>query len=264
MSKVAISIKSQQAGFTVVELLVVMVVSGLIMGVISNFALNYWGRTITVNNDQQTLVTRLNANDFLRSSIDSASGIVTQNSLADANVGNADPGDVTGTHWLIIHAIPTTISVGGTGSFTPLLYYNRPSVSTTKNIIINGSIPYEDDIILYMNGTTKQLLARTIANTSATNNRARTSCPPATATNSCPADNIIADNVVSVGMRYFSRSGNTIDYTSITDPTTGKYIGPDFTSVEIVEFTLNLARKANLHNATNTSNQTVIRVALRN
>ena len=129
---------------------------------------------------------------------------------------------------------------------------------------MNGSIPYEDNVILYMNGSTKQLLARVVANPYASSNRARTSCPAAVATLSCPKDTVIADDVSSVSMRYFSRSGNTIDYTSIVDSSTGEYIGPDFPVVEVVEFNLKLTKKAQLHNGADTINQTVIRVALRN
>lgn len=253
-----------QSGVTVVELLVVMVVSSLIIGVVTGFALNYWGKTITLNNDQATLVSRLNAGDYLRNGIDSAAGMISQNDLPDSHTLNPDPGDGTGMHWLTIHAVPSTIPVGATGTYTPLVYYSRPSVDTSKNIILNGTIPYQDNIILYLNGTTKQLLARTIANPYATGNRALTSCPENLATNSCPADTVVAENVSSIGTRYFSRSGNPIDYTSIIDTTTGNYIGPDFPSVEIVEFTLNLAKNAQFYNANDTSNQTVIRIALRN
>jgi type II secretory pathway pseudopilin PulG len=253
-----------ESGFTVVELLVVTIVSGILFASVSGFALNYWGKSIGLSNDSQTLVTRLNAGDYLRAGIDSASGLVIQNDLADPHVGNPDPGDSTGTHWVMIHAIPRTINMGASGTFTQVIYFNRASVDTSKNIIMNGTIPYQDNVVLYLNGSTKQLLARTVANGAAPSNRALTSCPPAVATNSCPADTVVADNVASVGMRYFSRSGNSIDYTSIIDPNTGGYIGPDFPSVEIVEFTLNLTQAAQFHNATNTSNQTVIRVALRN
>ncbi|MEO7364666.1 MAG: hypothetical protein ABIV43_04155 [Candidatus Saccharimonadales bacterium] len=251
-------------GLTVVELLVVMIVSGLLFATISSFALSYWGRTITLSNASTTLVSRLNAGDFLRRSIDSSSGLINQNNLADANTGKPDPGDASGTHWLILHAVPGTITNGASGTITPVVYYNRPSISTSKTIIYNGNVPYEDAIILYMNGTTKQLLARTLANPSAPSNRARTTCPAAIATNSCPADIVVTDNVTSLSMRYFSRSGNPIDYTSIVDPNTGAYIGPDFTSVEIVEFTINLSKKSQFYKATDTSNQTVVRVALRN
>ena len=251
-------------GFTIVELLVVMLVSSLLIGVITGFGLNYWGRTVGLSTSQQAFVSRLNAGDYLRNGVDSASGLINQNDLPDSHTGNVDPMDGTGTHWLVIHAFPATISMGASGSSTPLIYYTRPSVNTSKNIVLNGAVAYEDDVILYLNGTTKQLVARTIANPYASSNVARTSCPTGFVSNACPADTIIASNVISVGMRYFSKSGNPIDFHSSTDITTGAYNGPDYPSVEIVEFTLNLYKKAELHNALDTTNQTVIRVALRN
>ena len=64
-------------------------------------------------------------------------------------------------------------------------------------------------------------------------------------------------------MRYFSRSGNTIDYHSVTDSLTGEYIGPDFPVVEVVEFKIKLYKKSRLQGGQDTSNETVIRVALR-
>ena len=252
------------SGFTVVELLIVIIVSGLLMGFVTRFALNYWSSTTYLEGSQETLVSRLNSGDYLRDSLDSASGLIDQNDLADAHVGKVDPADSTQTHWIPIHAIPGTTTIGSPGTITPLIYYNRPSIDTSKNIALNGTIAYQDDIVLYLNGTTRQLLARTIANSAVTNNSAITSCPPAQATSGCPADAVVADDVASVGMRYFSRSGNTIDYTSITDPTTGAYIGPDYPSVEVVEFTIKFDRKASVHRSTDTLNQTVIRVALRN
>jgi prepilin-type N-terminal cleavage/methylation domain-containing protein len=255
---------SAEMGFTIVELLVVIAVSSIMLTIISAFALDYWGNTATLSSDQSTLVSRMNASDYLNGAIDQASGLISQNDLPDSHSGDPDPNNATGKYWLPIHAIPGLTSVGNPGTITPLIYFNRPSVNTSKAIILNGNTPYQDDIVLYMNGTTKQLLARTIANPNATNNRARTTCPPALATPSCPADTIIADTISGIQMRYFSRSGNTIDYTSIVDPNTGQYIGPDFPSVEIVEFTLNQFQKARLGNTLNTTNQTVVRVALRN
>jgi Tfp pilus assembly protein FimT len=258
------SYRLDQRGLTIVELLVAIIVGGLMTTVITAFALHFWTNTTVLQSDEQTLVARLNAGDYLRGAVNSASGMIIQNDLPDAHTLNADPSNVTGNYWLPIHAIPKTTIVGATGSFTPLVYYNRPSINTSKSIIMNGSAPYQDDVILYLNGTTKQLLSRTIANSSATGNAAKTTCPGALATNACPADLVIADDVASVATRYFSRSGNTIDYTSITDPTSGAYIGPDFPSVEVVEFTLNLSKSKRLHSAVNSTNKTVIRVALRN
>ena len=256
--------KLDNNGLTIVELLVVMIVSLIIMGVVTSFGLHYWANSATLQSDQETFVSRLNSGDYLRQAIDSSSGLINQNDLPDSHTGNVDPGDATGTYWLTIHAIPGTTSVGVSGTITPLVYLNRPSIDTSKNIIMNGSIPYQDDIILYLNGNTKQLLARIVANPYAASNRAKTSCPAAQATNNCPADAVISSDVSAVTTRYFSRSGNTIDYTSIVDPSTGAYIGPDFPSVEVVEFNLKLFRKGRVHNGGDTLNQTVIRVALRN
>ena len=129
---------------------------------------------------------------------------------------------------------------------------------------MNGTQPYENEYILYLDGTSKQLLMRSLANSSATNNATKTSCPAALASASCPADRIIADNIDSIDTRYFSRSGIGINHQSIVDPTTGSYIGPDFTSVEVVEFNLRIFKKSTLHGGADTSSQTVIRVALRN
>ncbi len=218
-------------GVTIVELLVVIIVSVIVMGVVTSFSLHYWANSATLQADQETLVSRLNSGDYLRQAINSASGLINQNDLADSHTGKVDPADGTGNYWLPIHAVPGTVSMGGTATITPLAYFNRPSIDTSKNIVMNGSIPYQDDVILYLNGTTKQLLARTVANTSASNNRAKTSCPKALATTSCPADTVVADDVAAVTMRYFSRSGNTIDYTSIVDPSTGAYSGPYFPTV---------------------------------
>src|SRR5258708_1589683 len=129
---------------------------------------------------------------------------------------------------------------------------------------MNGSQPYEYEYIFYLDGSTKELLSRVLANPSATGNSAKTTCPPAMATLSCPADKIVAENVASVATRYFSRTGNTIDYTSIWDPDTNSYAGPDFPSVDVIEFTLNLTLKPIFQTTNATVNATIIRVAMRN
>ncbi|HEX5743953.1 MAG TPA: hypothetical protein VFX84_00670 [Candidatus Saccharimonadales bacterium] len=257
-------LRADENGLTIVELLAVIIAGSIIMGVVTAFALNLWTNTAVLESDENTFVSRLNAGDYLRDAINSAAGLINQNNLPDDNAGDPEPSDPSGNHWRIIHAVPGAINIGGAGTITPVIYFNRPSIDTSKDVILNGSVPYQDDVILYMDGNTKQLLARVIANPYAPGNRAKTTCPASVASQSCPADTVVAENVSAVDLRYFSRSGNTIDYTSITDPNTGEYIGPDFPSVEVVEFKLKLFKKAQLHSGADTSNQTVIRVALRN
>jgi prepilin-type N-terminal cleavage/methylation domain-containing protein len=257
-------IRQDQRGLTVMELLVALVVGGLMSMTITTFALRYWSNTAVLQNNEQALVSRLNAGDYLRSLVNSSNGLIVQNDIPDTHTLNADPANVSGAYWLPIHALPGTTSIGSAGTYTPVIYLDRPSINTSKAIVMNGTAPYQDNVLLYMDGTNKQFKARVLANPNATANAAKTTCPPANATNACPADSIIAENVSSVGVRYFSKSGNTIDYSSIKDPVTGANNGPDFPSVEVLEITINLSKKAKLHNGANTTNQTIIRVALRN
>lgn len=254
---------SNQSGFTLSELLIVMLVTGFFVTLLMYFTFSYWRYTYLLEADQATLSTRLNAGDILREQLGTSSGLITQNSLPDINRHNPDPADATNQYWEVIHAIPgnKTASVGST---TPIVYFKRFSSNASGAHIMNGVQPYEDEYILYIDGTKKQLLLRSLANASATGNRLKTSCPPAIATSACPADKVIAGEFSSVDMRYFSRTGNLIDWTSIFDPDTNTYIGPDFTSVDVIELKLNLTKKPIFQKTNATINSTIIRVALRN
>jgi len=256
-------LRKKSDGFTLVELLVVMVLTVMFSGLILTFFLDLWGSTATLENDSETFATREDAGDKLRESFNAATDLVTQNGIPDSHPMNGDPTDGTGTYWLKIHAIPGTTNMPTSGT-TPLIYFEAPSVTASKTFIMNGVQPYQDNFILYLNASTKSLMLRTLANPSASGNRATTSCPPSLATASCPADKTVATDISSVSTRYFSRSGNLLDWTSITDPLTGQYIGPDFPSVEVIELTLTLHRKSTLHGGTATNNQTIVRVAFRN
>jgi hypothetical protein len=251
------------SGFTLVELVVVMVLTLLFSGLILTFFFDLWGSTATLMNDGDTFETRTDAGDALRDDFNASSGLINQNGIPDPNADNPDPAQPSGQYWIPIHAIPGTTTMPSSGT-TPVLYYKAPSVDSSKNFILNGTQPYDDDYVLYLNAATKSLMLRTIANSSAAGNHAVTSCPPSSATTSCPADKTIATNVSSVGETYYSRSGNTINWESITDPITGNYIGPDFPSVEVLQLTLGLHVNSTLKGDTNTDNSTIIRVTFRN
>lgn len=248
-----------QTGFTLVELIVYMTLTVMFTALVFSFMLDFWGGAATLQNDSETFVTRQDAGDRLRDALNAGSHLIDQNSITDSD---ANPDDGSGTHWQLIHAIPGNTSVPTTGN-TPVFYFDAPSVDSSKNFIMNGAQPYYDEFVLYLSGSTKQLLMRTLVNPSATGDRLTTSCPPASATATCPADRVIADDVSSVGTRYFSRSGTTIDYTSVTDGS-GNPIGPDFPAVEVVEVTLHLGRNKTVGGGAATINETIIRVALRN
>ena len=259
------SLRKAQDGLTIVELIVIMMLTMAFSGMVMSFAIDYWGSATTLQNDSETFVTRQNLGDILRDRLNVATGLIMQNSIADVNAEVPEPTDVSATHWQIIHAIPKTIPLPPKGQFTPVMYYTAPSVTHARAPIMNGSLMYYDEFVLYLDGSTRQLLLRNLINPSTVAmNRLHTTCPRSAMTSGCSADKLVAEDVTAVSTRYFSRSGNTLDWTSIKDPLTGENIGPDFPSVEVVELTVDLGRRAIIHGAQDTSNQTIVRVALRN
>lgn len=255
---------SDQSGFTIPEMLTVLVVTGVFTGLILFFAFSYWRYGALAEADMDTFVTRLNAGDVLRELVSSSTGMIIQNSIPDPNRHVPDPADGTDTYWLPIHAVPGSRSVGSPGTFTSLAYFKRISFDGLNQPIMNGTQPYEDEYILYLDGTTKELRLRTLANPAATGNRLKTSCPEALASSSCPADRTIASDIDTIDLRFFSRTGNLIDHASVFDPDINAYIGPDYPAVEVMEFKLTLVKKPFLQTANATKTSTIIRIALRN
>ena len=247
------------AGFTLIELLVAMLIASFMTILILGFTLDFWGNMGVLASDNATFVERENAGDRLRTLLNVASKLINQNSISDANPLVA----ADATHWQLIHAVPETISMPASGSYTPVFYFDAPSVNSSKSFIMNGSVHYYDEFILYLNGTTKRLMLRNLANPNASGDTITTSCPTAV-TGSCPADTVISDDLASVEVNYYSRSGNIINYQSSTDPITGDYNGPDFSNVEVVQLTLHYSRRATINGAASSISQTVVRVAPRN
>jgi len=254
----------RQKGFTIPELLIVMIVTSLFTGTILFFTFNYWRFGYLVGANLGTFVTRLNAADYLREAIGSSTGFIIQNSIPDTHTNNPDTTIAGNQYWVPSHAIPGNLSATTAGTTTPVLYFKRYSLDSSGSFILNGTTPYEDEYVMYLNGSTHQLLIRTLANLSATGNKAKTSCPPAIATTACPSDKVIASDLASIDIRYFSRSGNTIDWTSVFDSSLNTYAGPDQPVVEVLELTLNISKKAVFQKSNTTSSSTVIRIALRN
>jgi len=260
----------KQAGFTMPELILVMVLTVLLTGLLFQFAIGYARYSTVAQADSIAFVERLNASDFLRENLGLSSGLISQNSIDDSNANVPDGSNPT--HWRLLHAIKGTF--GSTSTVTPLLYYKKPSLNASGTMVYNGTLPYEDEFILYHDGPSKELRVRTLANPDVTGNRATTSCPPAVATSSCPKDKVLISDIVSVVLRYFSRSGNDITFNSIDEfgniPCTAP--GPDYTgcegadfpSAEVVELTINLSKRPIGVSADTTQSATVIRVALRN
>lgn len=254
---------TREEGFTIPEMLSVLIVTGLLVGLIMFFTFSYWRYGSLLEADLGTFVERMNAGDILREQVGSSSGLIIQNSIPDSNSAKPDPAIPSGLYWEPIHAIPGN-KTAASGQFTPIVYYRRFSMLANGTIAMNGTQPYEDEYVLYINGATKQLLLRSLSNPAVVGNRLKTSCPANLTSTSCPADKVLIRDLASVDMRYFSRTGGLIDYTSIFDPVTNQYIGPDFPVVDVTEFGLNVTKKPFLQKTSATVNKTIIRIALRN
>lgn len=257
------TIAVSQTGFTVPELIIVMVLTLLFSSLVLSFAFDFWGTATDLQNSSETLVTRQNIGDRLRGQLNVASTLLNQNSIADTNANVSDPSDVSGTAWLNMHAVPETVATPVAGQYAPILYYAAPALNASKNFIMRGVEPEQNEFVLYLDGAQKKLMLRTLANP-ASGNVARTSCPASVANASCPVDRTLADDVVSVGKKYFSKSGNTINWNDVIDPDTGASIGPDYPDVEVVELTITLRKRAVIHGRADSLSSTTVRVALRN
>lgn len=264
------------AGFTIVEVMIVTVVSSILFGLVFSFFWEYWQYAEKSQSDIDTFTSRLDASDYIREAVGTTSGLITQNSIADTNA--VVPATVGSSYWKIIHPIPSNIPVSSAAD-KPILYFKRYAQDSAKEFILNGSSPYENEHVIYLSRQ-GELRVRDIANPSAVGNALITTCPPSSASSSCPADKLLIGGLQSVDVRYFSRSGNLIDYTPSCDPdlgictpddeygcdtsSPGCVAGPDFPSVQVVEYTLNIAKTAATQSTQTTKSSTVIRVALRN
>lgn len=253
-----------QRGMTIVELNIVLVTTALFLALIVYFGNGYWRYASLLEADLDTFVSRLNAQDYIRETIGNSSGLITQNSIIDLNVLNPDPEDGA-YYWEEIHASPGNIAAGDSGT-TPLLYFKTISQTLDGTVAMNGEQPFEDEHVLYLDGLSKTMYARTLANPVVSDNKAVTSCPPSVATASCPADKIVLENIDSVDAIYYSRSGNQIDHYSIIDTTVmpNLPIGPDFQLVEALQYTFHVKAKPLFQRDNATVNDTIVRIALRN
>ncbi|HPR09640.1 prepilin-type N-terminal cleavage/methylation domain-containing protein [Candidatus Saccharibacteria bacterium] len=253
-------------GFTIPELIVVMTLTLLFSSLVLSFTFDIWGGASQLQNSSDTLVSRQNLGDTLRNRLNAATTLLNQNSIPDPNTMVSEPTDASGSHWLRIHAVPQTIPIPASGSYTPVIYYSAPAIGTNKQFLMRGSSPYQDEFILYLDGAKKQLKLRVLAvDASPLANPLKTSCPTTIATPTCPRDHILAEDVLNVSTKYFSKSGNPVNWNDVKDPETGASIGPDFSSdVEVVEMSVTYTKRAVIKGRSDSRAQTTVRVALRN
>jgi prepilin-type N-terminal cleavage/methylation domain-containing protein len=217
--------KHTQRGFTITELVVSVTIAGILATILFTATFYYYvnaDQSETTTNmalESQTILTQLTEDIRL------ADSIASTNSISDPN----GPG-------------------GGWTTSDPsnVLIIESPAVTSSRDIVYdtNTGYPYRNEYIYFMGGT--NMYKRVLANTNASGNTAKTTCPTSSVSPTCPADRIFSTNVSNLTFTFYDSS----------DTTTA-----NAATARSVVLTVNMAKKSYSKNIT-LSNST--RVTLRN
>lgn len=188
-----------ESGYTLVEMLVAISLSTLLVLAIGNFATN---SVIGSNQDYNKTLVLTNAKEaatIVARQIRLARSVQSTNSIPDSN---APTGGWNGT--------------AGTGNGLILAVPSRDATSHDV-VFIDGfhQSVYTDEEIFYLDSSTHKLYKRTLAATlpSPYTNAAETTCPPSSATPSCPADSDVVDDVANLTAGYLTAGSTTACFT---------------------------------------------------
>lgn len=176
--------KLSQAGVTIVELLVVIGVASALLLAFVTVSVYMYGDTI-----RSSLYAQLagESQTILRSVVEElrqSSSIHTTNENADANA----PG---GT-WT-------------TSNSNLILIISTPALDGSNNFIIDPDTgyPYENEVVYFT--SSGRLYKRFLANTSATGNIRKTTCPQASASLTCPPDILMSSNFKDLNFVFYDQ-----------------------------------------------------------
>jgi prepilin-type N-terminal cleavage/methylation domain-containing protein len=189
-----------EAGFSLIELLITMAVSSILLFVSGVFI----GQgTLSINADFNKTLAQT-AVDTVARVIKSARSVQAQNSQPDLH----SPGGSTNLYgW------------NGTAGTNATLILAIPARDASNNLLYVDGLHtnlYTNDVIYYFDSSTKKLFKRTIAN-SVPGNAAVTTCPPALATSSCPADSVVVQDIANLATSYFDSNNASVSVPSGTE-----------------------------------------------
>ncbi len=184
--------KLESAGFTLVEVVVTMTVAAILIGVVTNYAIDSLVRT-TISNTRADLINDAQvALDIVTTDMRVASGAEQNNRWGDPNSPGA-PGNQYS--W---------------SSSANTIVLASPAVDESNNVIFADPGQYisekNDEVFFVDNG----ILYKRIVAAPDSDNKAKTSCPEAIASSSCPKDKILMRNVESISYKYFNNQDEEV------------------------------------------------------
>ncbi len=185
----------QTGGYTLIEMLVAISISTLLILAIGNYSAS---SILGSNQDYNKTLVLTNAKEavgIVARQARLARSVLASNALPDTYAPGA-PSDLYS--WS-----------GAAGSGTSLILA-IPSRTAGGDVIYTDGLHkfvQTDNVIFYLDASTKRLYKRVIANP-VSGNSAITTCPPAHATAMCPADADVVDDVANLSTTYLRSDGS--------------------------------------------------------
>ncbi len=194
---------ASEGGFSLLELLVAISITTVLLLIADNFVID---GTLSANIAYNKTTIQSNTKSAVENvarTIRSAKSVEATNSQPDPNPPiPANPYSwtaVAGNNATLILAVPAR----DTGN--NLLYVDG----------LHSNI-YTNDVIFYLDSATNRLYKRTIANAVA-GNAAKTTCPPALSSSSCPPDSIIVEDIAGLSTTYLNAANVSVAVPSGTE-----------------------------------------------
>lgn len=176
-------------GFTIAELVITLALIGLLITPIIINGFQFYNGVNSADKLASILLQSKEALRTITEDLRMASGVETSNSISD----------------------PNNTSGWTTSSSNHVLVITSPAQDSSRNFIINASTskPYQNEIVYYNSGST--FYRRTLPYPVSGNAMVQ-SCPPASATASCPADTTLTSKFGTSSFTFYNSSD---DETSI-------------------------------------------------
>lgn len=180
------------SGFTLVEVMVAIAVTGFMIAIISTFMMrSLQTSTLEAN--------RMNIQRELQLTLDIVANDVRLSANADTNNRNPDansPGGSGNQYGWASNSTTLVLATAATTSNGSIIFTDPARYITTKN-----------NYVYFVSN--KTLYRRTLA-ASATGNSAKTTCPQNKVTSACPADKKLLNNVTNFQVTYLDGGNNSV------------------------------------------------------